>query len=639
MKKVIPVPIVFLILLFLSQTVIKAQSNGLYIPLNIRKSIDNGVRSMDGKPGPNYWINHSDYNINAELFPDSSTLKGNEDITYYNESPDTLKRIVIRLYQDIMKKGGSREFPIGNSPDLTNGVDIQLLVVDGDTIDVNSNSASRATGFFKTGTNLIVFLKKPMPPKSHINISAEWSFHIPKIVKIRMGNYGNGEFFIAYWYPQIAVYDDIDGWDMIDYTGFVEFYDDFSNYNFNITLPDKYVVWAVGDLQNPTDVLKNSVLAKIEKAKHSDSVINILRPEDYKNDNITKSNGKNIWKFKAEKVADVSFCVSDSYVWDAASVQVGNSGRRVLTSAVYEDSTIHFEEAAKFARRTVEYLSTELPGFPYPYSHSTSFCNKQGGGGMETPMMANDGAPKERGRSIEVISHEIAHTLMPFFMGTNERKYAWMDEGWASFFPTEIVDGFEPDYHYQAKEVERYEKSAGNEDELPMITPSFTYKGAFAGLAFYQKPATFYYQLEDLLGKTMFKNCLLMYMDRWHNKHPLPIDFFNTFSNVSGKNLSWFIKPWFYEYGYPDLGLKEAKQKGNNINITVEKIGNIPTSIELTLIYKDGTSKIITKSAREWKRGNRSISIIFKSDKKVKEVRLGSPNIPDSNRKNNMIIM
>lgn len=638
MKKLTSFAIV-LLLLFLSaaQDITNAQNKSLYVPLNIKKSIDNGVRSNNGNPGPNYWINHSDYNIDAELFPDSSYLKGNEDITYYNESPDTLNRIVIRLYQDIMKKGGAREFPFGDSPDLTDGVNLDLLVVDDDTIDVGTNQRTVRGSFLRTATNLIVYLKAPLPPGKSLNISAAWSFHIPEQIQVRMGNYGDGDFFIAYWYPQIAVYDDIDGWDMVDYTGQVEFYNDFSNYNFNITLPDKYVVWAVGELQNADKVFQENVLGKIEKARHSDNVINVISPEDYINGKVTKKNGKNTWHFKAEKVSDVSFCLSDNYVWDAASVQVDKTGRRVLTNAVYQDSTIHFNEAAKFARKTIEYLSSVLPGYPYPYSHSTTFCNKQRGGGMETPMMANDGAPEDRGRSIEVISHEIAHTLMPFYMGINERKYAWMDEGWASFFPTEIVDGFDSEYHYKEKEVSRYEKQSGNEDELPMITPSFSFKGSYGGLSFYQKPATFYYQIEDLLGRDMFKKCLLEYMKRWHNKHPIPMDFFNTFSDVSGEDLSWFINPWFYEYGYPDLSLEKVKQKQDGITIIVNKLGNIPTSVKLTLIYEDSTSETITRSAREWKDGKKVLELNLTRDKKVSEVKLGSPEIPDRDRKNNKV--
>ena len=172
-----------------------------------------------------------------------------------------------------------------------------------------------------------------------------------------------------------------------------------------------------------------------------------------------------------------------------------------------------------------------------------------------------------------------------------------------------------------------------------MIIPSYSYKGRFSTDAFYQKPATFYYQLEDLLGRDMFKKCLDAYMMRWHDKHPIPIDFFNTFSNVSGEDLSWFIKPWFYEFGITDLALKEARQNGKDINITVEKIGNIPTAIALTLVYDDGTTDTINKSAREWKNGKKSVTINFSTDKKVKEVKLGSPDIPDANRNNNSVTL
>lgn len=610
-----------------------AQSKGLYIPLNIKKSFDAGIRSIDGNPGKNYWQNYSDYKIKAELLPDSSTLIGSEEITYHNASPDTLDHLVIRLYQDILKKGGVREFDIGNT-ELTNGVDVKLLIVDGDTLDVTSGDS----GVRRSGTNMRVRLKKALAPNSEIHLKIDWSFYIPKIVKIRMGNYGEGEFFIAYWYPQISVYDDIDGWDNIDYSGQVEFYNDFSNYEFDITLPGNYVVWATGELQNSEDVFQKNVLDKITKAKISDEKVNIISANDFREKQVTNNNKTNIWKFRANDVSDVSFCVSDSYVWDAASVQVHNSGRRVLTNAVYEESTTNYENGAIFSRMTIDYLSHELPGYPYPYPHITSFCNKSGGGGMETPMMANDGAPKEAAKTLGLIFHEITHTLFPFYMGVNERKYAWMDEGWASFYLTEIVDNYPGGKGYKAHEVSGYENAAGNEMELPLITPSFSYKGQYSRIGFYNKPATAYYELKDLLGRDLFKKAINSYMERWHGKHPLPLDFFNTFNNVAGEDLSWFWNPWFYEYGFPDLALKNVSQKGNDVNITIEKVGNLPTKIELTLIYTDGTKEEINKSIKEWKNNN-LVEIKLNTSKKLKEVSLGSPEIPDVNRNNNIINM
>jgi hypothetical protein len=593
-----------------------AQNPNLYVPLDIKKAYDNGTRSYDGKPGQNYSQNYSDYKIKAEILPDSSMLEGSEKITYHNNSTDTLRRIIMRLYHNNMSKGSAREWSFGTA-ELTDGIDIKLLVVEGDTLDVND----RNSGVYRSATNMYINLKNPLPPKGSLQLEVDWSVFISKIVRLRWGNYGDGEFFIAYWYPQIAVYDDIDGWDRIEYTGSVEFYNDFSNFDFEITVPSRSVIWATGELQNGQEVFQDHILTKIEKAKNSDETVNIINAEDYKNNFVTKDNEKNTWKFKAENVTDVSFCVSDSYVWDAASVVVDDeTGRRVLTSVVYADSTVHYDEAAQFSRATIEYLSKELPGYPYPYPHVTSFSNGERRGGMETPMMANDSAPQDRGRHIGLIFHEISHSIFPFAMGTNERKYAWMDEGWATFLAYEVVDKYEPDYNYKSRTIGDYENSAGAEAELPMMIPSYSTKGSYVRTAFYSRPAAAYSELEQLLGRDLFRKALLEFMNRWNGKH---------------EDLSWFWNPWFYEMGYPDLGIASVSQIEDDVEVTIEKIGNIPTRVELNLVFEDGTSEKITKSAREWINGNKTLSIFINSDKKINNITLGNSEIPDVNKKNN----
>ena len=326
-------------------------------------------------------------------------------------------------------------------------------------------------------------------------------------------------------------------------------------------------------------------------------------------------------------------------MWDAASVEVEeNTGRRVLTSAVYEDSTIHYEEAAKFSRITIEYLSKELPGYPYSYPQVTSFCNKRRGGGMETPMMANDGAPEERASFIGLIFHEISHNYFPFMMGTNERKYAWMDEGWASFFPREVIDRYEPDFDYYARVIGSYTSNAGYENELPLIIPSYTNKTDFARTTFYDRPNVAYHELMQLLGRDLFKKALLEYISRWIGKHPVAWDFFNTFNDVTGEDLSWFWKPWFFEYGYPDLNIKGVSQSEGEVVINIEEIGNIPTSVNLKILYEDGSSDEILKSAAVWK-DKKIYSEKIKTNKKVTKVVLGNDWIPDINKENNELTL
>ena len=221
----------------------------------------NNVRWAE-EPGKNYWQNKSEYKIDAEVFTDSSILVGEETIKYYNNSPDTLDRIVIRLYQDISKPGATRDWYV-SSKYLGEGLIINRIIVDNDTLDISNESRDIIRG----STNMIVTLEQPLAPNKISSINVKWQFKIPKIWKIRMGNYGEGNFFIAYWYPQISVYDDIDGWDMIDYEGSVEFYNDFSNYDVNIKVPGGFVTWATGELQNGKEVLREDIYKKYEQAK------------------------------------------------------------------------------------------------------------------------------------------------------------------------------------------------------------------------------------------------------------------------------------------------------------------------------------------------------------------------------------
>ncbi len=617
------------------QVVAAQNKSEIYIPKNVKASYEAGVRGYDGSPGAKYWQNHSDYKINVEVFPDSSKVAGDEVIIYHNDSPDSLSRIVIRLYQDIMTRDALRDFPI-NFGMFTDGVKIDYLIINSDTLDISPKSKTVR----RNSTNMIVRLPEKLAPGQSLEVRTKWSFKIPENGGIRMGNYGDGDFFIAYWYPQIAVFDDIDGWDMVRYQGMVEFYNDFSNFDVNITVPGKYTVWATGELQNAREVYKPAIVERYRQAQNSDSTVHIITAVDRKNNNVTADNEKNVWHFTAKNVTDFSFAISKHYSWDAASIEVDKStGRRVLTEAVGSEDYKFFKDAAQVARKTIEYMSFELPGYPYPYSHTTTFFNKKRGGGMETPMMANDGQPTIRPRFIGLVFHEIAHTYFPFFMGINERKYAWMDEGWASFFPQETVDELVPEYDYLAGNVRSYEYAAGMETELPPIVVSYSNKTRYMRIAFYNRPANAYRELMHLLGRDLFRKALREYITRWNGKHPLPYDFFFTFNDVAGEDLSWFWKPWFMEFGYPDLGIKNVEINGNTIEAAIEKIGNVPTRVEVTFEFTDATKDVTQLSARTWKNSSGVVRIRYETKKKLKKIILGNKHIPDANRSNNVYIV
>ena len=620
-----------LILLILFTIKLNAQSQDVFLPKEFRTALENETRSLTGLPGTNYWQNSSDYEISAEVIPDSNLLKGSSKITYYNNSPDSLYSIVVRLYQNRLKPEVSRDWEI-NPNEMTDGVEIKLLVVNEDTLI----SSTTYRNVIVKNTNMTIRTYNPVTPNGSIKLEIDWEFHIPEINIVRMGNYFGNNMFIAYWYPQIAVYDNIDGWDEINYGGSVEFYNDFNNYDFSLTLPGNYVMWATGDLLNADEVYQESVVDKLNTAKSSDETVTIYSGQDHENNSVTINNDKNTWKFGAKNVCDISFCISDNYTWDAASVEV-EPGRRVLTTAAYQDSANNFEFGAEDARTVIEYLSNEIPGFPYPYSHATVFSNGRSGGGMETPMMANNGAPLARERAFSLVFHEIAHTYFPFIIGANERKYAWMDEGWASFLPTELEDKLYPDFNSFTRRTWSYENVAGEEAEFPPMLLSYSNTGKHKRTANYNRPAMAYNALLELLGRDLFQEAVLEYFERWSYKHPLPYDFFNTIEDVAEENLSWFWNPWFIEYGYPDLKLKSVLQDGSDIKITVEKIGNIPTTIDLRLVYEDKSEEHIIESARVWKDGRKKIVLNHKSDKKLVTIGLDNERVPDSNRNNNYI--
>lgn len=608
-----------------------AQKQSIFIPKDVQKAYQKGTRSYDGKPGAKYWINRCDYKIKAELFPSTREVKGSEEIIFYNESPDSLNQIVIRLYQDIMKKGNARDFAVSPN-DLTDGVRIDTLIINGRGINLNSEDALRR------GTNLIIRnLSQKIAPKSSVKIEAKWSVIIPKETRIRMGTYRDSTFYIAYWYPQISVYDDIDGWDRFDYGGAVEFYNDINNFELEYTVPANYVVWGTGLYQNIEEILKPEIVSRYKKAWQADEIIRIITPEDLKN-GLTNGKEKYTWKLKAENVSDVSWAVSNCYVWDATSVEVDDNGKRVLTDAVYPPESKSFEEVALFSKLSVQRLSKNLPGIPFPYPKITTFNGElSGGGGMEMPMMCNNGAaPKVVQAGVTL--HEIAHSYFPFYMGTNERKYAWMDEGWATFFTSANIGDIVEAGNFDSFEgnIKGVSASMRNENDIPLIAPSISSKGNLSSFNAYTKASTSYYFLKDALGDDLFKKALHEYINRWNGKHPIPYDFFFTFNDVAKQDLSWFWNSWYIEHGYPDLGVKSVTVQKRKTEIVIEKIGNVPVPIDLEITYSDNTKDNVYKNTSCWKDGNKEYKIELNNKKEISKVELLTKRSSDSNLANNI---
>lgn len=606
-----------------------AQNAERYQFKEYKRALENKTRSLDGAPGLLYWQNTADYSIEAELFPEENLLKGQATIKYKNNSPDTLRNLVFNLYQDIYRSGNRRDWDIG-AADLHDGTRIRRMIIDGVELDPADRRQMHTQG-----TKLVV--AATTLPDELKTIEIDWEVPIPATRNVRMGRYGDAVFFVAYWYPQMAVYDDIDGWDMISYGGSVEFYNDFGNFDVHMTLPADYVMWATGLLQNADEVFHPTIAKRYHEALENDEVVSIITQADYEKGKVSRSKEKNIWHFFAESVPDFSFAAAIGFNWDAVSLVVDEStGRRTLTDAVYPQGAIHYEKVAEYARQSIQYMSEVMPGVPFPYPQMTNFCNGRPSGGMETPMMANNSAPEEASNILGLTFHEIAHTYFPFAMGTNEKKYAWMDEGWATLWPHVLVDSLFPDRRYLERTMGTYQNNAGIEMDMPPMVPNQLLGADYPSLrlASYVRPAVAFHFLEDALGTELFVAALQTFMKEWEGKHPIPHDFYNTFERVAGEGLNWFFKPWFFETAYPDLAIHKVTA---DRRVVIRNDGGLPLPVRLSITLVDDSVYEICQHSAIWKSGDKQIAIDIPGDLLVREIKLGSDRIPDVNQRNNTL--
>jgi hypothetical protein len=574
-----------------------ARSSGLYIPRNIQKAYQENTRSPDGKPGPKYWQNRADYSIDIKFDPVTRILKGKETITYYNNSPDTLKELILHLFPNYFKKGNARDDNI-NYTDEGPGVTIEQMTVN--NVDISPGSR-----FLKYGhTNLKLLLKNPLPPGKSLVVSIFWHYTVNKGSHNRTGSVDPSSFFIAYFFPRIAVYDDIHGWNDSLYTGTAEFYNDFGMFKVSIAVPRNFIVWATGSLENPGEVLRPKYLQRFKSALSSNNIVHIINAAECTGKDITAPNRINTWKFKADNVCDFAFATSNHYLWDATSLVVDKTtGRRVFIDAAYSKDSVDFPHITAIARQAIEFMSFDFPGYPFPFSNETVF---QGLADMEYPMMVNDGSRKD-----------IDAAMKDYLFMEYQKK---------------------PNYQYIYFDY-LYKNQIGHDLDIPIFARSDTLKSPVYYNNAYSKSAAFFLILRDFLGADIFKQILLEFMKYWNGKHPSPYDLFYFFQEVSGQDIQWLIKPWFFEYGYVDLAIKKVSHHEGQYRIVIEKKGRYPAPIHMKISYADGSSEIIHKKASVWKDGNRIYTIKKTAAKMIKSVELPEKIYLDADITNNQLIL
>ncbi len=536
---------IFLIAMSL-QSFAQAYRYGVYMPLEFQKAYKKGTRKLDGNVSATYWQNRSDYKLKARIDPYKKLLYGEATITYYNKSRDTLQQLVFHTYHDYYKPGAARQglFVKNNFP-TNDGVIIDTIVVNKEAINLNN-----ADSLTHIGTYYNLTLKKPLSSKDSLQLVIKWHYTIPGKGFERSGAIDSTSMFIAYWYPEMAVYDDIDGWDRIVYNAATEFYHDYADYEIEIEVPDNFMVWASTAPVNEDEVYSNTLRERLTKAKNSTEPVQIYSKSDFR----ASSSGKMLkWKYTAKNFPDFSFALSDHFVWDA-SLYKDSLGEYFINTAYPENHPL-FKQWLKAIGETIKMFHVEFPRYLFPYKYFTIF-NGLEGGGMEFPGIVNNEAVtgEQLGQIIGVkmsdfdairlaTGHEMCHMYFPFMMGINEKKYAWMDEGIASF----VWPFLQPD-----SEIKLDQTYMASQSLAPVMVPSHIMQNS--AINSYTVSYYSYFSLYQLLGKDLFNKCLKAYMNTWKYKHPTPYDFMFLFNKVSGRDLNWFWKQWYFDWGYMDIG-------------------------------------------------------------------------------------
>ncbi|UPZ15567.1 M1 family metallopeptidase [Flavobacterium humidisoli] len=598
----------------------------LYMPRNIKKAYENGTRSKDGKPGVNYWQNRGKYNMEISVDPKTRLVSGTETIIYENNSKDTLRNLVIRFVNNLHKPSSPRGGEVSNDF-LSDGLTIASLKVENEVYKEDAKN---------WGTVGTVKLQKPILPNSKTTINIQWNYPLSK-ESGREGQIDETTFFVAYSYPRVSVFDDYNGWDRLPHTDRQEFYNDFNDYVFSVKAPKNYVVYATGDLLNPDEVLQPEFASRLKKSYTTDEILHIANEQEMKSGIVTKQYDWNVWKFEAKNITDVCFGLSDHYLWDASSVVVDKkTNRRASVQAAYNVKGTDFVNSVKNNQYALDWFSNNWPGVPYPFSKMTAF---QGFADMEYPMMCNDSEMGDPIFAQLVQDHEVAHTYFPFYMGINETRYAFMDEGWATTFEYLIgtaEHGKEAaDKFYKEFRVKHYISDRSSEQDQPIITMSTQVSGAGYGNNSYGKASLSYLALKDMLGDELFKKALHFYMDTWNGKHPIPWDYFNSFNTATGKNLNWFFNNWFFTNNFIDIAVKGLS--ADKKTITIENIGGFAIPFDVVITYADKSKTTLHQTPAIWEKNQKTARIILKSAKKIEKIELDGGIFMDATPENNVL--
>jgi hypothetical protein len=609
----------------------------------------NDFRSASGEPGSKYWQNRADYKINCTLDTLKHEVTGETEITYTNNSPDNLRFLWLQLDQNIYRKDSRASATTTE----TGGRWANAGFTEGDVIKsvtVDYNGKKYPAKYIITDTRMQVWLNEPLKQAGgKIKLVIPFSFAVPQYGSDRMGrlNTKNGWIYeIAQWFPRLCVYDDIQGWNVLPYLGAGEFYLEYGDTEYSITAPANLVIVGSGELQNPQDCFTPDQLKRYNEAKGSDKTVVIRSEKDITDKDAQPKKTSSTWKFKIQNTRDVAWGASRAFILDAARINLP-SGKKSLAMSAYPVESGKDRRGNDWTRSTemvkgsVEHYSQKWYEYPYPVATNVAGIV----GGMEYPGIVFCSYSASGSGLWGVTDHEFGHTWFPMIVGSNERKYAWMDEGFNEFINdlstkafnkgefTSQFDPSEPGLDYGIK-YNMHDQAEGLFHIPDVIQQDYL------GSSAYYKPAMMLKVLRTaVLGEERFDAAFREYINRWAFKHPTPWDFFHTMENAGGEDLSWFWRSWVFNTWRLDQSVKGVKYvksiPANGAEITLENIEKMPMPVTVLVKEANGKEHKLSLPVEIWQRGP-EWTFGVPTTSEIKEVILDpDKKLPDWNRTNN----
>ena len=607
------------------------------------------TRSVSGKPGHAYWQNEADYIIDVELDTLSNVVMGKEIIKYTNNSPDKLDFLWLHLDQNLFIKEsrGNALIPIEGSRNGTKGQffdagfkisAVQLITGKG------RNKKISDAKYVINDTRMRVSLPESLEAKGGtVSLKIDFSFISPNYGSDRMGilETENGKIYsVAQWYPRMCVYDDVKGWDNLPYLGQGEFYLEYGDFNVNITVPANQIVVCSGELLNPLETYTLEQLDRWVLAESSDDTV-VIRSAEEVNDPLSRPQNREMltWRFRMENTRDVSWASSSAFVVDAAKINLP-SGKKSTAVSAYPVESIGdngWERSTEYTKASVEYYSEDWFEYPYPYAVNVA-SNVLG---IEYPGISFCSFQSKGSRLWGVTDHEIGHNWFPMIVGTNERLYGWMDEGFntlVNYLSTERFNDGE--YRSRKPPMRMFGKYLASGDIEPLITYPDNLVERNMSIQYYKTAMVLALLRNSILGEEMFDDAFKQYIERWAYKHPTPYDFFRTIEDVSGEDLSWFWRSWIYNSWSLDQSVIDVSYPSgsaeNGAVITIANMREVPMPVVVEITTESGAVSRKKLPVEIWKKGPEwSFGVNY--NEKIKKVVLDPDfEYPDINGENNI---